>query len=148
MAKVPLPDRGQPLDLSYIYQLAEGINNLSNELSPTVTKYTTIDTVANGQQSVRTSNARITGGIVSVTNNTTTTSGTEEKFTYNFSDFAYVPIVTATPIITNQSTTTASKDIVVVLTRITTNSVEGIVKFNTVGVSSVSINLLIVGIPV
>ena len=44
MAKVPLPDRGQPLDLSYIYQLADAVNNLSNELSPTTARYITIDT--------------------------------------------------------------------------------------------------------
>jgi len=29
MAKIPLPELGQPLDVSYIYQLANAINELS-----------------------------------------------------------------------------------------------------------------------
>lgn len=148
MAKVPLPDRGQPLDLSYIYQLAEGINNLSNQLSPTTAKYTTIDTVANGKQSIRTSDARVIGGFTSVTNNSSNTPGTEIEFSYTFSDFQYVPIVTATPIATSSDSTDASKDISVVLTGISTSRVDGIVKFNTIGISSVGINMIIVGIPV
>ena len=148
MAKVPLPDRGQPLDLSYIYQLAEAINNLSNQLSPTTAKYTTIDTVSNGKQSIRTSDARVIGGFVSVTNNSSNTPGTEIEFSYTYSDFAYVPIVTATPIATSSDSTDASKDITVVLTGTTTNRVDGVVKFNTIGISSVGINLIIVGIPV
>ena len=146
MAKVPLPDRGQPLDLSYIYQLAEAINNLSNELSPTTARYTTIDTPV-GPQSARTSDARIIGGYVEVTNSSTTL-GTEQTFDYSFSDFAYVPMVTATPITTVLKGTDASRDVSVVLTSITTNKVSGIVKFNTLGVTSVGVNLLIVGIPV
>ena len=148
MAKVPLPDRGQPLDVSYIYTLAEAINNLSNELSPSTAKYTVIDTAANGKQSVRTSDARVIGGFVEVNNGSTTTPGSEQVFSYTYSDFAYVPIVSATPITTALNSTESSKDVSVVLTNITTNRVDGIVKFNTLGVSSVGVNLVIIGIPV
>lgn len=148
MAKVPLPDRGQPLDVSYIYQLAEAINNLSNELSPTTARYTTIDTAASGKQSVRTSDARVVGGYLTVSNGSTTTPGSEQVFNYTYSDFAYTPIVTATPITIETNGTDASKDVSVVLTNVTTGRVDGIVKFNTIGVSSVGINLVIVGIPV
>jgi hypothetical protein len=148
MAKVPLPERGQPLDLSYIYQLSNAINDLSNQLSPTTARFTSIDTVAVGTQTVRTSDARIVGGFVSVTNNSTTSPDGEGTFSYNFSDFAYVPIVTATPLLTEEVSTDSGKDISVVLTRITTNRVEGVIRFNTIGVASVGLNLLIVGIPV
>lgn len=147
MAKVPLPDRGQPLDVAYLYQLAEAINNLSNELSPTTAKYTSIDT-ATSQQTVKTSDAKIVGGFTTVNNGSTTTPGSEQVFSYTYNDFAYVPIVTATPITTALSSTDASKDVSVVLTGVTTNRVDGIVKFNTLGVSSVGVNLLIIGIPV
>lgn len=148
MAKVPLPDRGQPLDLSYIYQLAEAINNLSNQLSPVNAKYTTIDTVSNGKQTVRTSDSRVVGGFINLTNSSVSTPGGEQEFTYAFSDFAYAPIVTATPIITDTNNTQASKDVNVILTSVTTNRVDGVVKFNTTGVASIGINMLIVGIPV
>jgi hypothetical protein len=69
-------------------------------------------------------------------------------FNYNFSDFAYVPIVTATPILIDEGSTESGKDITVVLTRVSTNRVEGVVRFNTIGVASVGLNLLIVGVPV
>ena len=147
MAKVPLPDRGQPLDVSYLYQLAEAINNLSDELSPTSAKYTVIDT-DHGPESTRTSNARIVGGFVSVNNGSTTTPGSEQIFSYTYSDFAYVPVVSATPITTSLSGTDSSKDVSVVLTSVSTNRVDGVVKFNTIGVSSVGVNLVIIGIPV
>lgn len=148
MAKVTVPDRGQPLDLAYIYQLAEAINNLSNQLSPTTAKYTTVDTVRGSKRTMRTSDARFVGGFVSVTNNASTTAGTEVSFSYTFSDFDEPPIVTATPITSSTDNTDASKDVVVTLTRITTGRVDGIVKFNTIGVSSIGVNLIIVGIPV
>jgi hypothetical protein len=148
MAKVPLPERGQPLDLSYIYQLSNAINELSNQLSPTTARFTSIDTVSAGTQTVRTSDARMVGGYVLVANNSSTSPDGEGSFSYNFSDFAYVPIVTATPILIEEVATDSGKDISVVLTKVTTNRVEGVVRFNTIGVASVGLNLLIVGIPV
>jgi len=148
MSRVPLPERGQPLDLSYIYQVANAVNELAVQLSPTIGRYTSIDTVSSGTQSVRTSDARIVGGFVLVNNSSATTADGEGTFSYNFSDFKFVPVVTATPILTSNVGTEASKDIIVVLTRVTTNRVEGIVKFNTIGVADVGINLIAVGIPV
>ena len=148
MSKIPLPARGQPLDLSYIYQLASTVNELANQLSPTTGRYTSIDTASAGTQSVRTSDARIVGGYLTVTNSSTTSPDGEGTFSYNFSDFAYAPVVTATPILIDEAATESGKDIAVVLTKVTNNRVEGIVKFNTIGVASVGLNLVIVGIPV
>jgi hypothetical protein len=148
MSKIPLPERGQPLDLNYIYQLSNAVNELSEELSPTTARYTSIDTAASGTQTVRTSDSRIIGGYVAVTNSSSTSPDGEGSFSYNFSDFAYVPIVTATPILIEEGSTESGKDITVVLTKVSTNRVEGVVRFNTIGVASVGLNLLIVGVPV
>lgn len=147
MAKVPLPDRGQPLDLSFVYELAKAINTLSDELSPNV-QQTEIDTVSAGKQKIRTGDARIVGGYINVTNSSSTSPDGEGPFTYPFeTNFAYVPIVTATPILIEEGSTEAGKDITVVLTKITTSQVQGVVRFNTIGVASVGLNLLAVGIP-
>jgi hypothetical protein len=148
MSRVPLPERGQPLDLAYIYQLANAVNEIAVQLSPTAGRYTSIDTVSAGTQNVRTSDARIVGGYVTVSNNSTTSPDGEGSFSYNFSDFQYVPVVTATPILVNEASTDAGKDVSVVLTQVTTNRVEGIVRFNTIGIASVGVNILAVGIPV
>jgi len=146
MAKIPLPERGQPLDLTYIYNLASAINELSDQVSPSTYKYVTIDTPSAGKQSVKASEARIIAGFVEVTNNSTVSSGNEKTFSYDFStDFKYAPIVTATPV--NVGNTQAGKDVSVVLKTVTTSRVEGVVRFNTSGDLSVGVNLTIVGIP-
>lgn len=146
MAKVSEPSRGQPLDLTYISSLARAINDLSTELSPTSGRYTTIDSTS-GTQRIRTSDSRVVGAFITVTN-TYVTADDEETFFYNFSDFAYPPIVTATPVLLDDSPTKSGEDLFVVLTKITTNRVEGIVKFKTTGAGSIGINLLMVGVPV
>jgi hypothetical protein len=149
MAKIPLPERGQPLDLSYIYQLSNAVNELSDELSTTTSRYTTIESASSGMQTVKTSDARIIGKFVPVTNNSSVNPDGEVEFYYNFgSDFAYVPIVTATPILIEESTTGSGKDLSVVLTSVTRSRVVGVVRFNKIGVASVGVNLLIVGIPI
>ena len=43
--------------------------------------------------------------------------------------------------------TDAGKDVVVTLSSVTTSSIEGSVKFNLGGVTSVGINLIAIGIP-
>jgi hypothetical protein len=146
MAKIPLPERGQPLDLSYVYQVANAVNELSNDISPSVYKYVTIDTPSAGKQSVRAAESRIIAGYIEVANNSTVTAGNEKTFSYDFStDFKYAPIATAT--VVNIGNTPAGKNVSVVLKSVTTSRVEGIVRFNTSGELSVAINMIVIGIP-
>jgi hypothetical protein len=146
MAKVPLPERGQPLDVTYIYQLADTINDLSNQVSSATFNYTTIDTVSAGKQNIKTSQARIIGGYVVVANNSTVNAGNEKTFSYDFpSDFKYAPIATATPV--NTGNTPAGQNVSVILKTVTTSRVEGVVRFNSSGDLSLAVNLIIVGIP-
>lgn len=146
MAKVPLPERGQPLDVTYIYQLADTINDLSTQVSSATYNYTTVDTVSAGKQSVKTSEARLIGGYVEVANNSTVSAGNEKTFSYDFpSDFKYQPIATATPV--NIGNTPAGQNVNVILKTVTTSRVEGIVRFGASGDLSLAINLIILGIP-
>jgi hypothetical protein len=151
MAKIPLPERGQPLDLTYIYQLANAINEISNQISPGASKYSSIDGVTGqtGRQSIRTSDMKFIGGYLEVNNQFVATPDDEEPFVYQFfQDFAYPPIVVATPILIGDNATESSTSASVILQNITTTQVNGIVKFNTPGSASVGINLIIMGIPV
>jgi hypothetical protein len=146
MAKVPLPERGQPLDVSYLYQLTNALNQLSDQVSTATYNYTTIDTVSAGKQNIKTSEARMIGGSVTVASNSTVTATTTKPFTYTFpSDYKYTPIVTASPI--NTGKTSAGENVSVVLTDITRSSVNGLVRFNASGDVSVVVNLIIIGIP-
>ncbi len=146
MAKVPLPERGQPLDVTYIYQLAETVNELATQVSSATYNYTTVDTVSAGKQSVKTSEARMIGGYVEVANNSTVSAGNEKTFSYDFpSDFKYQPIATATPV--NIGNTPAGQNVSVILKTVTTSRVEGIVRFGASGDLSLAVNLIILGIP-
>lgn len=146
MAKVPLPERGQPIDVAYLYQLANGINQLSDQVSSATYNYATIDTASAGPQSIKTSEMRVVGGSVTVANNSTVTAASSKTFSYQFAgDFKYTPIVTATPI--NTGKTSAGENVSVVITDVTRSSVNGIVRFNSSGDLSVIVNLIIMGIP-
>ena len=146
MAKVPLPERGQPLDVTYIYQLADTINDLSTQVSSATYNYTTVDTVSAGKQSVKTSEARLIGGYVEIANNSTVSAGNEKTFSYDFpSDFKYQPIATAT--VVNIGNTPAGQNANVILKVVTTSRVEGIVRFGASGDLSLAVNLIILGIP-
>jgi hypothetical protein len=145
MAKVPLPERGQPLDVTYIYQLAEAINDISTKVSSATYKSTTIDAGTAGPQSVKTSEAKLIGGYKEVANNKTVTASSEVPFSYSYSDFKYAPIVTASPI--NVGGTPAGQNVTVTLTSVTTTKVDGIVRFNAAGDLTVGVNLVIIGIP-
>jgi hypothetical protein len=146
MAKVPLPERGQPLDVTYIYQLADTINDLSTQVSSATYNYTTVDTVSAGKQSVKTSEARMIGGYVEIANNSTVSAGNEKTFSYDFpSDFKYQPIATAT--LVNVGNTPAGQNASVILKVVTTSRVEGIVRIGASGDVSLAVNLIILGIP-
>ena len=146
MAKLPLPERGQPLDVPYIYQLVDTVNKLSTEISSATYKTTSVDTASAGRQNLKTSEARFVGGIVEVANNSTVSAGNEKPFSYDFSsDFKFPPVVTATAV--NTGNTPAGQNVSVILKTVTVSKVEGTVRFNASGDLSLAVNLVILGIP-
>jgi hypothetical protein len=146
MAKIPLPELGQPLDVSYIYQLANAINELSLQVSPAIYKYVTVDVPNGVQQNAKASETRIIAGYADVVKSANQSIGSQQPFTYNFpADFKFAPIVTATPV--NIGGTEAGKNVSVVIKSITTSKIDGSVNFNATGDVSIGVNLIIVGIP-
>jgi hypothetical protein len=147
MAKIPLPDRGQPLDVTYIYQVANAVNDIANQVSSATYNYTSIYTRDSGKQDTKTSETRVIGGYIDITNNETiSTVGITKEKTFNFpTDFKYPPIVTAT--VTNFEGTVIGNDVSVVIKEVTTSAVTVIVKFNRTGQSTTSVNFIAIGIP-
>jgi hypothetical protein len=145
MAKIPLPERGQPIDVSYIYQITNAVNQLSDQVSTTGYNFTTVDTPSAGKQNIKTSEARVIGGSVNV-DGTSVVAESTQPFTYSYSgNFKYTPIVTAT--IINRGLTPAGDDATVVITSVDASGLSGLVKFRKAGNVSVAVNLIIVGIP-
>lgn len=146
MAKISLPERGQPLDVSYISRLASAINDLSESATPSLYKYFMVDTKNAGKQSVKIAESRILGAYIEVSTTISRSKGAAVDFSYDFSGFKYAPVVTATPQIVGNATT-AGKNVSVVIKSITTSKVEGVVVFNEAGDAAVAVNLIIIGIP-
>jgi hypothetical protein len=146
MSQIPLPERGQPIDVTYIYQIADAINNLSSQITPSTNKYVTIQTPLDGTQSVLSSGVKMNAAFIEVYNNATVLAGQEQSFSYSYpAEYKFAPVATATPV--NIGGTSAGKDVSVILKNVTTSRVDGIVKFNTNGDLTVGVNLIIIGIP-
>lgn len=145
MSKIPLPERGQPLDVTYIYEMAQAINDLSKEVSPATYDYVTIQTVDYGPQNRKATEVRVIGGLAKIAPGNYI-AGDQVPFSLSFSgEFRYPPIVTATPV--NVGQTPAGSNVSVILNDPTTSSISGFLKFNASGQVSVNINLVIIGIP-
>jgi hypothetical protein len=147
MARLPLPERGQPLDLSYIYQMSTAINELASALGyETSGDNFTIDSPDSAQkQTIATSAGKVIGAYVEVaTNSDITSSNTEIPGSYSF-NFKFPPIVVAT--IRDRQGTEAGSNANVVIKNVTASNVSFVVKFRNKGKATVGVNLLIIGIP-
>jgi hypothetical protein len=143
---IPLPDRGQPLDVTYIYQLANSINALATQISNASDNFTTVYTRDAGVQQIKTNSAKVVAGYFDVIQNLRVEAGQTIPFNFTYSDFKYPPIVTAT--LVNNGTNEVAYDAQVVIRSTTESRVDGVVKFNTSGDNvNVTVNIVAVGIP-
>lgn len=146
MAKIPIPERGQPLDVTYFYQIATAVNDLAKQISSATYNSTTINSPSGAKETVKTSEARIFAGYSTVATNSTVSAGNEKPFSITFDNgFKYIPIVSATAV--NTGGTAVGKDVSVVVKNITTSQVDGTVKFNSSGDVSLTVHVIAIGIP-
>lgn len=142
---IPLPQRGQPVDLSYIYSIANVVNELSSQVSTSVDKYATVQTDT-GKQVVKVPDLKIVAAYKEIYKDTSVSTGSEKDFSYTFEpSFKYPPIVVAT--VVNVEQTPAGEDVSVILNQPTANSTSGVVKFASTGKVTVGVNILAIGIP-
>ena len=68
--KIPVPERGQPLDLSYIYKITEAVNQLSESAVYSANKFISIDTpgAGVGRQDVKVTDTRMVAGYKEIVN--------------------------------------------------------------------------------
>lgn len=146
MAKVPLPDRGQPLDVTYLYRIAEAVNDAVDTISTATYNYTSIDSKGIGREDVKNSNAKIYATYYDVVADETISGNTTKTFTIPFaSEFKYPPIVTATPV---NAGSTVGNDVLVVINSVSTSGVTGTVRFNSSGqVTNISVHVIAIGLP-
>ena len=141
MANIPLPERGQPLDVTYISQMATAINNMSKILPATIKNFS-----VESSGSVNLNEIFFIAKSKAVVSSGTKTAGEEVAFPidYNSVIFKSPPIITATLVNTGKST--AGKNTTIVLSDITPSGATGTVRFNATGDVSVVVNLMIMGL--
>lgn len=146
MSKIPIPDRGQPLDVAYIYQIVDAVNDLAGRLSSSSAGYISVDTSA-GNRVTSASETKVVAGEKTIYSSlTTVTTDSRASFSYAFnSEFQYPPIVTATPVLLQG--TTAGQDVSIVIDSVTNSQVSGTVNFNSAGSVALKVNIIAVGIP-
>jgi hypothetical protein len=146
MARVPLPERGQPLDVSYIYSLAQAINDIAVQVNQDSSNFSTVYSSGMGNQNLKTGDARFVGTTQQVVSGENVIAGNTKDLTYNFpSDFKYIPIVTISPL--NVGKNDAGSNVTVSLKEVTTSRVDYTVRYNTTGTISLSVNIITIGIP-
>ncbi len=146
--KLPVPQRGQPFDISFVYKMTESINALWDRIAVNVSSYASLWTV-NGIKQRRITEVKIVTGKKDLGLGASVTLNQSVRFDYDFDiPFSLPPIVTATPSV-DGTATSANKNAYVVITSITTSRVEGFVKFELAGnVGGMSVNIIAIGVPV
>lgn len=139
MAAIPLPEKGQPLDVNYLYEITNQINNLTNTIAVRSSNSSRVNS-----NSETTGNLRFFASTIQLST-TSATGGETETFSFNYPELKFVPVITAT--VVNNSGSDAGKTATVVLNTVTTSRVEGIVRFGTSGAVSLSVNVIAIGIP-
>lgn len=145
MSILPLPERGQPLDVTYIYQIVQSINELYTQVAPSKIGYLVVDTERNGPQTTKTSAANVIGGYELVSPSSLQAAGSSLPWSHSFEkEFKYPPIVTATAF--NQGISDSGKDVSVTINSVSPSKVEGTIKFTLGGEITMGINIIAVGI--
>lgn len=146
MAQLPLPDRGQPLDVTYIYTMANVINQLSSTVSFSNNKNIIIDTDTIGKQKLKNSDFAAVAGytVVPISANVTTGQVVESKYSFGMT-FKNPPIVFANVFAKNNDN--ASTSATVVVSNVSTTDASFKIVFGTAGTANIGLNVFAIGIP-
>lgn len=150
MAQLPLPARGQPLDVSYLYTITEAINSVTQAISDSDVNYSSIATSGYPLTNLRTSDLKFCAGTIEILTNQQTSSvavDTGYPFTWDYPgaiNFKYPPIVTAT--VVNAGNTTLGSQAWVSLLNVNTDNCKGQVIFGKAGQATVTVNLIAIGL--
>jgi hypothetical protein len=141
MGILATPNRGQPLDVDYISQIAGQVNQLTTLVGDRSSSFSTINDVT-----VKTADIKMFAKTVNVFASTNKTDGDVVDYTISYPPFNGNPVVTAT--IVSGASSSIGDDSIVVLKNISTSSCTFRVTFNTGGNLDIFVNILAIGFPV
>jgi hypothetical protein len=133
---IPTPNRGQPIDVDYISQIANQVNAIGN-LVDNATSYSTVGTVSR-----RTNELKIVAKTVQYTKQADEKAS--ESISITFPPFNGIPIATATVVASSDVGDSAT----VVIKELTSQSASVKVDFgDATGQASININFIAIGLP-
>lgn len=141
MGILATPNRGQPLDVDYISQIAGQVNQLTTLVGDRSSSFSTINDVT-----VKTADIKMFAKTVNVFASTNKTDGDVVDYTISYPPFNGNPVVTAT--IVSGASSSIGDDSIVVFKNISTSSCTFRVTFNTGGNLDIFVNILAIGFPV
>ena len=143
MANVPTtPQLGQPIDVQYLFEIVQSIISINSELARTTSATAYIDNGVNKDSTKKTSDLSISATTTNVSTNlkVTANQAITKNITYQTS-FKFAPVVTVTPVSTNNA------NITVIINKVDSKSVTCTAIFNQAGTATVDLNVIAVGIP-
>ena len=141
MGILATPNRGQPLDVDYISQIAGQVNQLTTLVGDRSSSFSTINDVT-----VKTADIKMFAKTVNVFASTNKTDGDVVDYTISYPPFNGNPVVTAT--IVSGSSSSIGDDATVVLKNVSTSSCTFRVTFNTGGNLDIFVNVLAIGMSI
>lgn len=145
MPQISPPEKGQPLDIDYLYEIVSSINDINNQLSPSnsnsVSKIAGVDSTR--PDSIKTSSVKMFAIEVPVATGKVSSGGIIVRPVQFPSNFLYKPIVTVTPIIKNFRN--QSKNCIVTIENVTTSGFDIIFTF-TANADNVAVDAHVIAI--
>jgi hypothetical protein len=150
MSRLPIPSQGQPIDVSYLAQIANVVNDLASAVAVKPSTSSKIATnSSNSYELKETSSLSVVTGTVGVTSSTKIAQNVEQSFSYSFGvNFKYPPVVTAT-IVRGTGTGSPKNYMHLIIDSVSTSSLTGLIKTTnpTAETLDFSINIIAIGIP-
>ena len=146
--QLPIPQRGQPLDVSYINDIVSTVNEVITSTSTKPANVVLVNNkVNNTKNSIAIPKAHIYAEVFNVANASTVVAGDEKSTDVNFPyPFISPPVVVATPW-NKGGSDTAGKNVSVYVSDVNTSKATIVTKFSSNGSATVDVNVLVIGIP-
>lgn len=141
--RITPPERGQPLDISYLYQIADSINELNSALAPSRSMSVVDNKNVGDPTTASIHNLSFFASTISLSPGKVNDKSSQDWSIEFQNTFSYAPIVTAT---VKSAKSTTGSNIVVMLSEVTSNKASGTVYYNVEGNISIEINVIAIGI--
>lgn len=144
MPQLSPPERGQPLDVDYLYEIVSAINTINTQITTTSNAESRVSgSIPTSTDAVRTASLKFYAVQVPVSSGSknadeTDTVSVDFPFTFQFP-----PVVTATPLV--QASDAQSKNVILTIKNVTTAKVDVLLTYKKSGQADVDIHLIAVG---